>query len=48
MGVMPENIDDWDLRDDQRYLFRMVVAINNGVCDETLASIQLGRVSTAR
>lgn len=38
MGEMPENIDDWEIRDDQRYLYRMVVAVHTGVCDERLAN----------
>lgn len=48
MGAMPDNIDDWNIRDDQRYLFRMVVAVNNGHCDERLASEEPGVMSTAR
>ncbi|XP_036340639.1 uncharacterized protein LOC118750006 [Rhagoletis pomonella] len=48
MGVIPENIGSWELRNDQRYLFDMVLAVNNGECDEYLASKSPGPVSTAR
>lgn len=48
MGPMPENINNWSLRADQRYLYLMVVAVNNGVCDEALASLKPGPLSTAR
>lgn len=48
MGEMPDNIDDWDIRDDQRYLYRMVLAVNSGVCDEQLAKQRAGKISTAR
>lgn len=48
MGAMPENIDDWTMRADQRYLYQMVVAVSNGVCDERLASLKPGPLSTAR
>lgn len=45
---MPNNIADWNIRDDQIYLFRMVQAVNNGTCDNGLASQLPGPVSTAR
>lgn len=48
MGPMPDNIHNWTIRSDQQYLFRMVVAINNGSCDDRLASQSPGPVSTAR
>lgn len=48
MGEMPHNIVDWDIRDDQRYLYRMVLAVNSGVCDEQLAQQKAGVISTAR
>lgn len=48
MGEMPENINDWDIRDDQRYLYRMVLAVNSGVCNEQLAEQKPGVISTAR
>lgn len=48
MGEMPTNIENWDLRADQRYLYRMVVAINNGTCDESLGQDKPGCVSMAR
>lgn len=47
MGEMPANIDEWIIRDDQRYLYRMVLAINSGHCDGDLASQQPGRISSA-
>ncbi|XP_036347606.1 uncharacterized protein LOC118756984, partial [Rhagoletis pomonella] len=43
-----EYIGSWELRNDQRYLFDMVLAVNNGECDEYLASKSPGPVSTAR
>lgn len=46
---MPEVVEDWkNLRGDQKYLYQMVLAINNGVCDEKLAQKKPGTVSTAR
>lgn len=48
MGDMPHSIADWDIRADQCYLYRMVIAVNNGVCDEHLASIKPGPVNKAR
>lgn len=48
MGPMPENVGDWKIRDDQLYLYRMVLAINNGSCDDKLAKQNPGPVSTAR
>lgn len=48
MGEMPDNINDWDIRNDQRYLYRMVLAVNSGVVDEQLAEQSAGVISTAR
>lgn len=48
MGEMPENIDGWNVRGDQLYLYRMVRAVHTGVCDEKLASEKPGAMSTAR
>lgn len=48
MGSMPSNIDGWNMRSDQRYLYRVVVAVNNGTCDDQLANDKPGPVSTAR
>lgn len=49
MGEIPEVVEDWDkLRGDQKYLYRMVRAIDSGVCDEKLARESAGPVSTAR
>lgn len=45
---MPSSIEDWDIRNDQRYLYRMIIAIHTGVCSDTLASEKPGPVSTAR
>lgn len=48
MGPMPGNIENWAIRSDQRYLYRMVVAVSNGSCDKMLATQNPGPVSTAR
>lgn len=49
MGDLPAVVEDWEkLRGDQKYLYRMVRAINDGVCDEKLAGYKPGPVSTAR
>lgn len=48
MGIMPDSIENWNIRSDQRYLFRMVLAVNNGCCDDSLATQKPGPVSTAR
>lgn len=48
MGPMPNNIENWKIRSDQLYLYRMVVAVNTGSCDEILAAQKPGPVSTAR
>lgn len=48
MGAMPENIDNWVIRGDQLYLYRMVVAVNNGECDKALADKDPGVLSTSR
>ena len=45
MGSMPNNIQDWEVRHDQNYLYRMVLAINNGICDQNLANEKPGPVS---
>lgn len=36
MGEMPENIDDWELRADQRYLYDVVKAVANDDCNDDL------------
>lgn len=49
MGDIPLVVADWKkLRGDQKYLYRMVRAINDGVCDAKLAGLKPGPVSTAR
>lgn len=49
MGDIPDVVELWkDLRGDQKYLYRMVLAIHDGKCDEKLASAKPGPVSTAR
>ena len=48
MGSMPANINNWEIRADQRYLYQAVVAINGGQCDESFAREKPGPVSTAR
>lgn len=48
MGEMPSNIDAWIIRSDQRYLYRIVRAVDSGHCDDDLASAQPGVTSTAR
>lgn len=48
MGPMPENIDTWEVRADQRYLYHAVVAVNNGRCDDDFSFDKPGPVSTAR
>lgn len=48
MGDMPENIDDWDLRADQKYLYQMVRAVDSGFCDEHLASLKPGTLNLSR
>lgn len=49
MGDMPDIEGDWKkLRGDQKYLYRMALAIHTGVCDDKLASKKPGPVSTAR
>lgn len=48
MGEMPENIDDWQIRGDQRYLYQMVKAIHSGVCSERLANMNPGPIQHAR
>lgn len=48
MGEMPPNIDAWEIRGDQRYLYRMVLAVNSGHCDDALAKEQPGATSTSR
>lgn len=45
---MPENIDNWEIRADQRYLYEMVKAVASGECSERLASIKPGPVNQAR
>lgn len=45
---MPPNIDAWTLRGDQRYLYRIVLAVNSGHCDDDLARAQPSVTSTAR
>lgn len=46
---MPDIVQEWDkLRGDQKYLYRMALAIHNGECDDKLASKKPGKVSTAR
>lgn len=48
MGSMPDNIEEWEIRSDQSYLYRMVRAIDGGECDENLASIKPGPLNLAR
>lgn len=48
MGEMPPNIDEWKIRDDQRYLYEMVLAVHRGVCDDRLASLKPGALNLSR
>lgn len=48
MGEMPENIDGWNLRGDQKYLYEMVRAVDSGVCSEHLASMKPGPLNLSR
>lgn len=48
MGQMPENIEGWNLRGDQLYLYNMVRAVNDGVCSEKLANIKPGPLNLSR
>lgn len=48
MGEMPANIDGWNVRGDQLYLYRMVLAVHSGKCEERLAHEKPGGISTAR
>lgn len=48
MGEMPENINDWEIRDDQKYLYDMVKAVDSGHCNEQLSSIKPGRLNLSR
>lgn len=48
MGPMPDNIDNWNIRADQLYLYRMVRAVDSGICDANLASIKPGVVNLSR
>lgn len=48
MGELPDNIHEWRIRQDQKYLYQIIQAINSGVCDARLASIDPGPISTAR
>lgn len=48
MGEMPENIDSWDLRADQKYLFEMVKAVDSGNCDSHVASMKPGLLNLSR
>lgn len=48
MGEMPENINDWEIRDDQKYLYDMVKAVDSGHCNEHLSSIKPGRLNLSR
>lgn len=49
MGKIPEVVQDWNtLRGDQKYLYRIVRAINDGKCDDKLAKYIPGPVSPAR
>lgn len=48
MGEMPQNIDEWDLRDDQQYLYSMMKAVASGVCDQRLASLKPGKLNLSR
>lgn len=45
---MPANIDGWDLRADQKYLYDMVRAVDSGVCDDHLASMKPGPLNLSR
>lgn len=45
---MPENIANWELRSDQRYLYRMVRAVDSGICETDLADIKPGPVNLSR
>lgn len=48
MGEMPENIDGWVLRADQKYLYDMVRSVDSGVCDSHLGSIKPGPLNLSR
>lgn len=48
MGEMPADIERWGLTKDQKYLYGMVQSINNGVCDQNLATIKPGKLNKAR
>lgn len=48
MGKMPENILSWDLRDDQKYLYEMVKAVDTGFCNSRLASTKPGLLNLSR
>lgn len=49
MGPIPDLAQEWDkLRGDQKYLYRMVLAVHSGVCDDVMANLKPGPVSQAR
>lgn len=48
MGEMPVNVDGWNVRGDQLYLYSMVLAVHTGECDDRLAVEKPGEISTAR
>lgn len=45
---LPANIEDWDLRDDQKYLYEISMAIHTGMCSEELATKKPGKQHNAR
>lgn len=45
---MPDNISDWEIRSDQLHLYRMVRAVDSGICDANLASLKPGPINLSR
>lgn len=45
---MPENIGEWNLTNDQKYLIDIANAVNTGICASRLAALKPGKVHCAR